>query len=215
MLGRHHLALSIMWGFNIIESGDFTDYKIAFASLAIGALLPDVDAPSSKLKKGDFGIIKARKLGIAVFYGAKFLFFYPYAALVSLLRKDAFKHRKSMHSICALFVLLLFLYYPVKYLGYLEYLFPFALGFLFHLFQDGVTVSGIYPFYPLSSFALKGGFVTGSMPSSVLFDLYSAALFAYNVGFFNFSLDPVLFLIGNIFFISFIGIIIKFFGIKV
>ena len=96
----------------------------------IGALLPDIDANESSIK---------RELGLAG------------QVIQSFLRMIGVKHRGATHF--GLTALLLFFGATVlgRYLGYPDLGFAFGMGYVSHIVADGLTKSGVpllWPFYP-------------------------------------------------------------------
>ena len=188
MLGRHHALISFLTCFPLLLL--FPDFAFASLLLIIGSLIPDVDAEQSSLKYGS--VFKSKNLKIVVksiYYAVKFLFFYPYAFILSLFGFDAFKHRKSMHSIFAGIILSLILYLLLIYFSLQNYALAFFLGFVMHLIEDASTKSGIMFFYPLKILHIKGVIKTGSLISTLLLDIYSAILLINMLAFFNITQD--------------------------
>lgn len=98
----------------------------------IGALLPDIDANESSIK---------RELGLAG------------QLIQTTLGLMGVKHRGATHfGLTALLVFFVAIYVG-RYLGYPDLGFAFGMGYLSHLLADGLTKSGVpllWPFYPKS-----------------------------------------------------------------
>jgi len=118
-----------------------------FFIVFLSALLPDIDIPNSKIGQK----IKP----------------------ISWFLNFMFGHRKIFHSIffSFLFFVLLILLFD-NYIGA-----AFFLGYSVHLIVDGLTVRGIKPFYPLSSFKLKGPLKTGGTVEYLIFFLIIFGIF--------------------------------------
>ena len=74
------------------------------------------------------------------------------------------KHRGVSHSI--FFSALLF--FIVKWFFGI-YSWAFLIGYLGHIFADGITPMGVHIFYPFSNFKIKGPIKVGSFAEGVLF----------------------------------------------
>jgi len=128
---RTHAAAGVLAALFFINSFSLDHPFIFFTVVFVSSLLPDIDIPNSKIGQ------KVRPL-------SWFLNF-------------MFGHRKIFHSFffSFLFFLLLIMLFE-NYVGA-----GFFLGYCVHLIVDGITRRGIKPFYPLSSFELKGPLRTG------------------------------------------------------
>jgi membrane-bound metal-dependent hydrolase YbcI (DUF457 family) len=126
-----------------------TVITMIYAGLALGSLLPDVDASDAKIMHGYWGVIG--------FIG-KYLFYKPMSFLLGL-KSDAYreKHRGYLHSLvgCLLTtiffgVLLGIVAVPNPAYAYipLSALVGIPLGFLLHLAEDSFTRSGVRWFFP-------------------------------------------------------------------
>jgi len=84
--------------------------------------------------------------------------------LISFILNFIFGHRKIFHSV-----------WPALMISFIIYLFSqiyglaFGVGYLAHLFADGLTSSGISPFYPLKKPKLSGFIQTGTIDEKILF----------------------------------------------
>tara|TARA_Y100000310_G_scaffold187381_1_gene187414 strand:+ start:2090 stop:2545 length:456 start_codon:yes stop_codon:yes gene_type:complete len=138
---RTHAAAGVLVALFFINSFSL-DHPIFFFSIVfLSALLPDIDIPNSKIGQK----IKP----------------------ISWFLNFMFGHRKIFHSLffSFLFFILLIILFE-NYIGA-----AFFLGYSVHLIVDGVTVRGIKPFYPLSSFELKGILRTGGTMDYLVFFL--------------------------------------------
>jgi hypothetical protein len=162
MEGKTHLFCSGMFVFAglfaIFKMGYIgsADAAVFFCASLIGVLLPDVDAPNSlatRMKtKGPAEVFVLLVKFIALV--TKYLLFSVLAVLLFLLGKKGAKHRGMMHSFKGMVLVGIFwLIMGWLVLGYLRmgnYFQPliFAilglmLGYLLHLWHDGLTVAGV------------------------------------------------------------------------
>ncbi len=100
----------------------------------IASLLPDIDSPTSKI-------------------GKRFKFL-----------NYLFAHRGFFHSLFALLIFTIILYF-VNYLLAIA----FFSGYFLHLLLDSFTKQGIYLFYPFSTKKSKGRIKVGSILENILF----------------------------------------------
>ena len=139
MMFRTHAAVGILVALVFINSFSLGHPLFFFSIVFLSALLPDMDIPSSKIGQK----IKP----------------------ISWFLNFMFGHRKLFHSLFfsfMLFVLLILLF--ENYIGA-----AFFLGYSVHILVDGITVRGIKPFYPLSSFKLNGPLRSGGLMDYFLF----------------------------------------------
>ena len=139
MMFRTHAAVGILVALIFINSFNLKHPLFFFSIVFLSALLPDIDIPSSKLGKK----IKP----------------------ISWFLNFMFGHRKLFHSLffSFLFFILLILLFE-NYIGV-----AFFLGYSVHLIVDGITVRGIKPFYPLSSFKINGPLKSGGLMDYLVF----------------------------------------------
>ena len=107
---------------------------IFIIAFVISSLLADIDSPTSKI-------------------GKRFKF-------LNLL----FSHRGFFHSLFALLIFSVLLYF-VNYLLALA----FFSGYFLHLLLDSFTKQGIYLFYPFSTKKSKGPIIVGSIFENIIF----------------------------------------------
>ena len=152
MLYRTHLAFGIIigiitwsWiGFRQAYSniwGLWFGGFIFFGLLSIGALLPDIDHPKSKL-------------GNKIPKTSHFFHF-------------VFGHRGFFHSL--FFVVILSGILLVLFGNMIS--FPFMIGMLSHLFSDCLSTEGINLIYPFHQLSVKGFIETGSIAEFIVFFL--------------------------------------------
>jgi inner membrane protein len=145
MRDRTHFLFSILFGSIFFDYFSFgTSYLIVavFAiSLLFGSIFPDIDTSSSSMSK---------KVGL----------------IGSVIRLFT-KHRGIFHSI----------WMPVILSGLgivfnipLYAIIGFFIGYVSHLFADGLTVRGVRPLYPIN-LKIRGFVKTGGALESVLFVL--------------------------------------------
>jgi len=136
---RTHAAVGILVALIFINFFSLEHPFLFFSIVFLSALLPDMDIPSSKIGKK----IKP----------------------ISWFLNFMFGHRKIFHSLffSFLFFILLILMFE-NYIGA-----GFFLGYCVHLIVDGLTVRGIKPFYPLSSFKINGPLRSGGLMDYLLF----------------------------------------------
>jgi len=90
------------------------------------------------------------------------------------------KHRGITHSFLFLFLVSI----PISLFAK-EFLLIFILGYLLHLFLDGITVQGVSFFYPLKN-KLKGPIKTGGFFENISFGFFFLAdLFLILIRFYN------------------------------
>ena len=142
MMFRTHAAVGILVALIFINSFNLKHPLFFFSIVFLSALLPDIDIPSSKLGKK----IKP----------------------ISWFLNFMFGHRKLFHSLffSFLFFILLILLFE-NYIGV-----AFFLGYSVHLIVDGITVRGIKPFYPLSSFKINGPLKSGGLMDYLVFFIF-------------------------------------------
>ena len=174
MLGYEHLLISL--GFTYLLHLIHPLPWEVFLGVAVGSLLPDVDAYSLSFLKR-----KSRRWALLYVPLAllKYLVWVPYAFVLSLLfRKDYFEHRSSSHSL----LFLLFAFSAIYFLSK-EVAWGILIGGVFHLLQDSLTVSGVAWFSPLHEGRLKGILKTGQKAFGVLVILsISAVVYAFEQG---------------------------------
>lgn len=187
MLGRHHFTLSIATVAAVIvpfASVAEIPVLISLLGVAIGSLIPDVDAADAAIfhtnvsgLRGQFGDIVNRLIGplLPVFgYTTKYLIFMP-AVLVFDLLSDSYSfsgdHRSFTHSLLGVATMTtvtgLYLLFILSGLNMMNlpflviFLSGYAVGALLHMLEDSTTKTGIKWNSPFSDFRLSGAISTG------------------------------------------------------
>jgi len=145
---KTHLIFGILAAILVLQIFKIENPIIFFLVLCFASLLPDIDFPKSWLGRR----IKPLSWIIRLFFG----------------------HRKFIHSIYVPFIL----YFLLSIVGQKEVGMAVFIGYLVHLFADGLSSEGIKPFYPLSKMKFKGIVrVGGILESCVLIGLIILILF--------------------------------------
>jgi len=138
MLWYTHLAFGFLAGlvlFPFVNSGNI---YIFFAFVLLGALIPDIDTPKSKV---------GSKLGI-----------------FSKLIKAIFGHRGIIHTVWGMLIICgLFWFFVNRVYGVALFI-----GFFSHLLIDGLTKKGINFLHPFSKMRIAGFIETGTMEEAIL-----------------------------------------------
>ncbi|MFH1306132.1 MAG: metal-dependent hydrolase [Candidatus Micrarchaeota archaeon] len=171
----------------------------------IGSLLPDVDVGKghearSKIGGTAFFVGIKGAQAINLIFGkilsitgiiTHWLVFKPYSLILWLLGfRVSFKHRGIFHSLPAAIFTSIFLtvlvYFVANYIGFSSPQFQFytflgiLFGFLFHLFHDSLTISGVQWLAPFLSFEIYGNHKTGGegqlLPTLFIFYLMLVAI---------------------------------------
>ena len=139
MRWHSHIAFGFLAGLVLMHYINTGNTYIFFAFVLVGALMPDLDQPDSKMGR-NFGI-------------------------VSKLIKGVFGHRGLVHTvlggviICgAIWLFLSRVYGDAMFIGFLS-----------HLFSDGLTKQGIKLFHPFSKAKLSGFVRTGGVTELAFF----------------------------------------------
>lgn len=167
MLYRTHLAFGLIFGLYFWSYKGFNEVygslyglwwggAVFFGLLSLGALLPDLDHPKSKL-------------------GHK-------VPAVSHLFHFLFGHRGFLHS---LFFVVIVSAVALMIFGNVIS-FPIMLGMLAHLASDCLTKEGINLIYPFKQFSIKGFVETGSIAEFILFLVSVFLILTYIFGSFLF-----------------------------
>ena len=143
---RTHSLAGVLAALFFINSFNLSNPLLFFLIVYVSSLLPDIDIPNSKI---------GRKVG-------------PISWFLNFM----FGHRKIFHSL--LFSFLFFMLLLILFENYIGS--AFFLGYTTHLIVDGLTVRGIKPFYPISSFELNGPLRTGGLTDYFLFFLILAGI---------------------------------------
>ena len=139
MMAKTHFAFGFLAGLLLLPVVAPKDVILFFAIVLIGALLPDIDTTNSKL---------GRRIPVI-------------PRLISLVSK----HRGIFHSIwiaLAASLTLGYLTYPVHGIA-------LFIGYMSHLFSDGLTLEGINFIHPIGKLHMSGFIETGKTGELVLF----------------------------------------------
>jgi len=128
MMGRTHALLGALTAGALLPPSSSDRLAIWMALGAFGALLPDLDASESKIKRLSLG-------GIT-----------PFAPL-SLAVNRRFGHRGALHSLLGWGIASL-LFLPLVFFLGLDVPLALSLGYASHLVADACTKSGIPALYP-------------------------------------------------------------------
>jgi len=146
MLWYTHLAFGFLAGLVSLAFFGHGNIYIFFTFVLIGALLPDIDTPNSKM-------------------GSKF-------KILSKSIKFIFGHRGIIHTIWGMLVICgLFWFFVNKVYGTALFV-----GFFSHIFIDGFTKKGINFLHPFSRIKIAGFIESGSTGESILFILFLVAI---------------------------------------
>jgi len=146
MLWHTHLAFGFLAGLFSLQFVGHGNIYAFFAFVLLGALLPDIDTPSSKV---------GSKLGI-----------------FSKAIETVFGHRGIVHTIWGMLVLCgLFWLFISKAYGIALFT-----GFLSHLVIDGFTKNGINFLYPVAKLHLSGFIETGTTSELIFFVIVIALI---------------------------------------
>ncbi|QGA80518.1 metal-dependent hydrolase [Candidatus Nanohalobium constans] len=202
MLGRQHLMLSVA-SVSVVLAPFLLRAELLvftlFFGVAIGSLIPDVDAPDAAVfhrdvrgLSGDFGSAVNNLVGpvLPVFgYSTKYLIYKPVVKLLEFLTSEDYcfeeKHRTFSHSVLGVFTMTVLTgVYLVPVLLSLELLAPFYLlaflsaymiGAFLHMLEDSCTKTGIAWNSPFSETRIKGQISTGK-------DVRKPRIFLYWLG---------------------------------
>lgn len=185
MLGKQHLTLSVMSAAPVLIPflEAYPVYvTLSLTGIAIGSLIPDVDAKDAAVFHTDIrGLKSGPGLAFNSFiaptlplfgYITKYLIYKPVIHLLNFTTSYRFleRHRQFTHSILGVVTVTsitgLYLLIPLKLLSlnlFLPSIFltGYFIGQILHLIQDSCTKSGIAWRQPISSTKLKGGLTTG------------------------------------------------------
>ncbi|MFH1786890.1 MAG: metal-dependent hydrolase [archaeon] len=142
MLWETHILFAIVVGVYGAQKGYFEPGLLFVIFLALGALLPDIDTPKSKLGR------KVR----------------PLSDIISWLAG----HRGWIHSFSGFAVAMVIV--GMLSLAFAERIFlPFFAGYMSHLALDAMTKEGVALFYPFWNKKISGPIRTGSLTEKILF----------------------------------------------
>ena len=141
MLWYTHLAFGFLAGLVSLAFFGHGNIYIFFTFVLIGALLPDIDTPKSKM-------------------GSKF-------GVFSKAIKSVFGHRGIVHTVWGMLVICgIFWYFVNRVYGTALFV-----GFFSHIFIDGFTKKGINFLHPFSRIKISGFIESGSTGEAILFVL--------------------------------------------
>ena len=141
MMFKTHLAFGILASLFFVKSFSFKYPILFFVIVCLSAILPDIDIPTSKVGK------KTK----------------PFSTIFNLI----FGHRKLFHSL--LFALFIFVFLITAFENWIGA--AFLLGYSVHIIIDSLTRMGVQPFYPISSFRIRGILRTNGTMDYLLFFL--------------------------------------------
>lgn len=210
MLGRQHLMLTLATG--LLLSTPFIDIYpglvlTGFIGLAVGSLIPDVDAHDSAvfhtsmkgLNTEPGKAINIVFMPVIPFFGysTKYLIYKPAVHVMNFFsNKYSFheRHRSFSHSILGVFTMAfmtglyitpVLLYLQIFSLSYLAvFLGAYSLGAFLHMLQDSCTKTGIAWNTPFSNKKLKGNITTGEdtkHPRTMFYLLSSVSVIAFYI----------------------------------
>lgn len=146
MMFKTHLLFGFLVGLFALSFFNVGNKYLFLFFVLLGALMPDIDETRSKIGQE----IK----------------------IVSRVINFAFGHRGFMHTVYVpLIVFLVFLAF-----GQMMWGFGFLVGYLSHIFIDGLTLAGVEMFHPLSKMKMRGFIRTGGFWEYVVFVVLFAIL---------------------------------------
>ena len=138
MLWKTHLAFGFLFGLLSLPYVNENNIYIFFLFVLIGALLPDIDTPNSKV-------------------GSK-------VSPLSKIIEKVFGHRGVVHTLWGMILFCgLFWYFINRPYGV-----ALALGFFSHLLIDGFTKMGINFLHPVGKLHLSGFIETGTIGETIV-----------------------------------------------
>jgi inner membrane protein len=139
---KTHVAFAALFALIALKYVAVSHQILFFLLVLFGALLPDIDHPKSTIGK--------------------------YFKIIGKL----FKHRGIFHSLFALPLITLLVYWLFDTT---RFTFPLLLGYTSHLIGDMLSKEGIKPFTPLSNWTWRGGvFRVGSPTEFIILGLLLA-----------------------------------------
>lgn len=142
MMARTHLAFALLIYLLSLKFINTNNKIIFLIFVLIGSLLTDIDTPKSK-------------------FGKKIK---PLSNILSFL----FGHRRLFHSVWTPLILFIIYRYFFKSIIILA----LVIGYLSHLFIDGLTKQGINILHPIANLRIKGFIETGSFLETILFIIF-------------------------------------------
>ena len=149
MMFRTHLVLGVFVALFFLKTFTIENQFLFIFFVCLSAVLPDIDIPKSKIGK------KVKPL--------------------SWILNFLFGHRGIFHSLVLSFFFFMLLILLFKnYIGA-----AFFLGYSAHLFADGITIRGIKPLYPFSTFRVRGPVRSGGMLDYLFFFLITLGIILF------------------------------------
>lgn len=243
MKGRNHVLIT--WGVVLpvlypIISIYPVETVLAFITLTLGCLTPDIDIKTSTLFKGGKSLQNGVTEPFYVLFGS---FLFPFALfmrylvakpgqlLVGVTTENELNtgHRGFTHTLPGLVSVITILgFYASVLLLYLniyefQFLFVgligFTFGYILHLLQDSLTKSGILWIHPFSEIKLRGSLKTGKSKFKIgitqillSFALVSSILLTHSFGFSKIQGSLVS---GSIVFGIWVGLSVTIFGLRI
>lgn len=179
MNGKGHIVIGMATALVVFPLVNIP-IKVSTVALAtIGALIPDLDHPSSilnqrilpinnkKTKKLIYGLIGAFVF-ILNYIHYKMMALYIIGLIITLIGTS--KHRGFTHSALGMFLFMLSIKLLTKDYGYIFQGWAFIVGYFSHLFSDYFTEAGIGIFYPIDNdhYGAPLRFKTGSHVEKII-----------------------------------------------
>jgi len=146
MLAKTHLAFGFLSGLVAMPFVATGNTIIFFSLVLIGALLPDIDQPNSKI---------SNKIPII-------------PKIINIFAK----HRGIFHTVFLAIIIPGLLWYFIAH----SYGIALFVGYMSHLIIDGFTVTGINFLHPFSKLHLSGFVETGTIAELVIFFVILAGI---------------------------------------
>ena len=142
MIWRTHLAFGFLSGLLLMPFINMGNKYIFFGVVLIGALLPDIDSPNSKISS---------KIPI-----------------IPRLLNIFTKHRGILHTLLFAFIISGVVWFFISHI----YAAALLIGYISHLVIDGFTMAGINFLHPVAKLHLSGFIETGTFSEILLFILF-------------------------------------------
>ncbi|MGO1367757.1 metal-dependent hydrolase [Senegalia sp. (in: firmicutes)] len=188
MQGKSHLVVGLAAGVTIALNRDIESISLVIFGTSIGALMPDIDHPKSKInqkllqhKNNSYKILFYTLIGLILLYiySLNNNFTFLIGGVITILIGVS-KHRGFTHSLLGIFLFIKLGRSLVHEFGYNDIYLGFYIGYISHLAADFFTKGGIEILYPFSenfSFPLSiktGGKVENSIVIIlILYSFYS------------------------------------------
>ena len=138
MMYKTHLVFGIFVAILVLQLFEIENPILFFLLICFASLLPDIDFPKSWIGRRTK----------------------PISWIIRLL----FGHRKFIHTIYVPFIL----FFLLSAVGQKEIGMAIFIGYLVHLFADGLSSEGIKPFYPFSRMRFKGIVRVGGLLETIV-----------------------------------------------